>query len=115
MRQRPGEGDGAGGDLADPDGGRHGGSDHGHAVADAVLSVYVLHSAHHTGQTLPHGDDEEGPIRQHLVVLVVMDQLVVDKPGEPGRGVAHCAAGQSHTLAVRIVNVTGEAGYPSGS
>ena len=115
MRQRPGEGDGAGGDLADPDGGRHWGSDHGHAVADAVLAVYVLHSAHHTRQTLPHGDDEEGPIRQHLVVLVVMDQLVVDKPGEPGRGVAHCAAGQSHTLAVRIVNVTGEAGYPSGS
>ena len=115
MGQRPGEGDGAGGDLADPDGGRHWGSDHGHAVADAVLAVYVLHSAHHTGQTLPHGDDEEGPIRQHLVVLVVMDQLVVDKPGEPGRWVTHCAAGQGHALAVRIVNVTGEAGYPSGS
>ena len=72
----------------------------------------ILHSAHHTGQTLPHGDDEEGPVRQHLVVLVVMDQLVVDKPGQSGRRVAHCAAGQGDALAVRIVDVTGEAGYP---
>ena len=72
----------------------------------------ILHSADHTGQTLPHGDDEEGPICQHLVVLVVMNQLVVDKPGQSGRRVAHCAAGQGDTLAVRIVDVTGEAGYP---
>lgn len=72
----------------------------------------ILHSAHHTGQTLPHGDDKEGSIGQHLVVLVVMDQLVVDEPGQPGRGVAHCAAGQGHALAVRVVDVTREAGYP---
>ena len=72
----------------------------------------ILHSADHTGQTLPHGDDEEGPVRQHLVVLVVMDQFVVDKPGQSGWGVAHCAAGQGNALAVRIVDVTGEAGYP---
>ena len=72
----------------------------------------VLHSAHHAGQTLPHGDNEEGAVSQHLVVLVVMDQLVADQPGEPGRGVAHCAAGQGHALAVGIVNLTGEAGDP---
>ena len=55
----PGERDGGGRDLAHPDGGGHGGPDHGHHVADAVLAMTVLHSAHHTRETLPHGDNQE--------------------------------------------------------
>ena len=78
MWQWPGEGDGAGGDLADPDGGGHGGPDHGHHVADAVLAMTVLHSAHHTRETLPHGDNQQWAITQHLVVVIVMDQFVTD-------------------------------------
>ena len=43
MRQVPRESDGAGRDLAHPDGRGHGGLHHHHAIADAVLAVDVLH------------------------------------------------------------------------
>ena len=75
----------------------------------------VLYSAHHTWQAFSDGDNEEGSICEDLIVVVIMDQLVADEPGEPRRGVAHCAAGQGGTLTVWVVNVTGEAGDPGRS
>ena len=115
MGQWPGERDGGGGDLADPDSGGHWGPDHCDTVADAVLPMNVLYSAHHTWQAFSDGDNEEGSICEDLIVVVIMDQLVADEPGEPGRGVAHCAAGQGGTLTVWVVNITGEAGDPGRS
>ena len=49
VRKVPGKVDGVGGDLADPDGGGHRWPHHLHTVADAVLAMTILHSAHNTG------------------------------------------------------------------
>ena len=66
MGDVPGERDGGGRDLADPDGGRHRGLHHLDAVADAVLPVEVLHRADHAGQVLRHGRDQQGAVIEDL-------------------------------------------------
>ena len=46
----------------------------------------------------------------YLIVVVLMNELVIDKPSKSGRWVTHCVTRQCHTLSVWIVYVTGEAG-----
>ena len=66
MRDVPGESDGAGRDLAHSDGRGHRRLHHLHVVADAVLPVQVLHGAHHAGQVLRDGGDQEGAVIEDL-------------------------------------------------
>ena len=68
VRKAPGQSDGAGGDLAHSDSRRHGGLHHLQTVADGVLAVEVLHGAHHAGQVLLDGGDQQGPVVEDLRV-----------------------------------------------
>ena len=66
VRDVPGESDGARRDLAHSDGRGHWRLHHLHAVADAVLPVQVLHGAHHAGQVLRDGGDQQGAVIEDL-------------------------------------------------